>query len=119
MESAINAVVSAGYDADAIRSGLESLPQDLYDQSYAAVFTATPGVRTIITNLDGKIRNPFKLLHTSRHTRALYAKSYFGTGSQFRIAKAGTSRRRDLKQLRWLKDLTGEHRTLPEKILVL
>lgn len=84
-------------DADTIRRELESLPQEIYDQIYKEVFTAPAGKYCVIRKnqtqedrahligIAGEdyVPNDLKLLHISRPSRELYAKTYYGKGSEF------------------------------------
>lgn len=84
-----------------LRYGLESLPQELYNEIYTAVFTAAPGIRLINATNDRKTgfsiedlelsfshlpRGGFQLLHVSAATRALYATTFYGCDAVFEIS---------------------------------
>lgn len=102
-------------DSEQLRHGLESLPQELYDQIYNAVFTARPGVRQI-DGLLGTFRRDMKFLHVSSATRALYAKTYYGQGATFEVHGRFAWAQDELQQ--WLYLLPPDHRALLQRVTV-
>lgn len=92
---------------DDLRRGLESLPQELYDQILKATFTADLEPRDL-RNLEA-MRQNLKFLHISSSTRALYATTYYGSGAVFEFAQDhGAPRALKL----WLRSLPVSHRDL-------
>lgn len=100
-------------DFDSLRERLEQLPAELYDMVYVAVFTASPGVRNM-TNGDGVA---IKLLQISHNSRALYAQSYYGPGTDFVFTDdtAGCC----LTMLSWAQTLPTAHLSLVDRISVI
>lgn len=66
-------------DIDGLRDLLAQLPQELYDQIFNGIFTATPATRNLYTG-EGISSN---LLQVDRASRDVYAKSYYGPGNTF------------------------------------
>lgn len=74
-------------------SSTASLPQELFDKIYDLTFKLpAPGVREI----DEEYTPPV-MLQISTKTRAMFAKAYYGNGSQFRVKQAIAKK--------WLKSL--------------
>lgn len=108
--------IMPNFDADELRLGLESLPQELYDQIYNAVFTAPPGERNLSKrNKCNNIAEGLKLLQISHATREKYAASYFGDGGEFLIEDCwvGAS-----MFVAWLRSIAAAHRALLWKIII-
>lgn len=102
-----------------LRRGLESLPQELYDQIYKDVFTASPKVRHVGTiTTFGRIKfatedlNP---LHISQATRSLYAKTFYGHDAGFEVHLRKTWSEDVLK---WLSILPHSHIRLLRKFVI-
>lgn len=99
MDSTIAVYSKSVLGVDSIRRGLESLPQEIYDQIYKTVFTAPTGTycpirrngadsdraRAHLATITGEDynRNDLKLFHIDHASRELYAKTYYGEGSTF------------------------------------
>jgi hypothetical protein len=91
-----------------IRQGLSNLPQELYDQIYTEVFTATPSQ---VRKLDQSLRAlllPVKLMQISQTTRELYTTSFYSTSFEF-SGELET-------MLRWLASVPELHRSLIHKV---
>lgn len=91
-----------------IRQGLSSLPQELYDQIYTEVFTATINkVRKLDQSLQALLL-PVKLMQISQATRELYTISFYSTSFDY----SG-----ELETLlRWLASVPELHRSLIRKV---
>lgn len=63
---------------DNLNTRVQSLPAELFHEIYIHTFTASSSLRTI-----DKDYKPPHLLQVNRHSRALFAKSYYGSGSIF------------------------------------
>lgn len=108
-----------------LHSALDTLPQEIYDQIYEAVFTASPGNRDLTKYTDMPVLSylqDFKLLHISRETRALYAKSYYGNQSCFRIKSHSYNgvdfSHHTTRVHSWLKLLPEAHRALLHEVVM-
>lgn len=62
--------------AQGLRRGLETLPQELYDEIYNLTFSATPAARDLRVRGTAETRQNFKLLQVSSASRAVFASSY-------------------------------------------
>ncbi|CZT15459.1 uncharacterized protein RCC_01315 [Ramularia collo-cygni] len=104
--------MAASIDSADLRLLLEKLPQELYDMIYKDVFTATPCSRNPTTG-QGVNNN---MLQVSRHTRAEYAKTYYGPGAEFVF-----NHRDDpfsyVAMISWIETLPAEHVNLIDHIL--
>lgn len=104
-----------------LRSALESLPQELYDKIYVATFTARSGGR-VMNEPDKRVRMlHYKLLHISRASRELYARTYYGNGSTFGFFGEKYPGRPDILYdtsavAAWLKMLPEAHRALIHEV---
>lgn len=122
------------FDVETLRHGLVSLPQEVWDSIYNAVFTAPFGIyypaksKASKPDLDAlKIkgtyhRNDLGLLHIDRASRELYAESYYGQGNTFvfvtRIDGPGVKHTGGFCS-EWFEMLPIAHRKyLPKVILV-
>lgn len=108
--------------ANRLRTNLQTLSQEIYDMIYIEVFTAAPGMRDVtrIHDPDGahKYRHALKLLRVSPHSRALYAKSYYGPGAHFIFAHTSTVNYRTTFKT-WLKSLPLSGLHIPDRITTL
>lgn len=124
-------------DVEDIRRGLDKLPQELYDQIYIATFTAPTGTYCPIlprhtayfqgnryerfrANVN---RNDLKLLHISRESRDIFARSYYGPGSTFlfpMLSISDISIHGTLNDafIEWLEMLPSEHRGMLPRVLL-
>lgn len=99
-------------EVDKLRAGLETLPQELYDMIYNAVFTAAPGFRNLSKHHKKTYRRDFNLLHVSHHSRALFASSYYGNQSRFHFVHWMHYSHDTVRPHSWLAMLPGAHRAL-------
>lgn len=105
-----------------LRSTLETLPQEIYDQIFEAVFTAPPGTRDLTggSNHNAYLQD-FNLLRISRETRALYAKSYYGNQSCFYFKNHNSYMgwvHSTFRVRSWLKLLPEAHRALLQEVVM-
>lgn len=102
-------------DADSIRRALESLPQEIYDQIYVAVFTAPAGIRKINLDMSTEtMKQASSLLQVSSASRSIFAKSYYGCSD---IIVQGYKSSQHLQ--RWIKSLSKADHTLLQRVVVL
>ncbi|CZT24145.1 uncharacterized protein RCC_09862 [Ramularia collo-cygni] len=111
-------------DVDSIRRGLATIPQEIYDQIYTAVFTAPRGIRDMSSPCDkpataASVKSDYQLLHVSRSTRALYASTYYTSEFlfPFRIRDPGIFGI-SKAMIFWAQLLPKEHQLLINKITV-
>lgn len=103
-------------EADELQVRLDSLPQELYDQIFDAVFTAAPGERILSKrNKCSIIAEGLKLLRISRATREKYATTYFGHGAEFVLERCAVQQ---WVHENWYKSLAPAHMSLLQKVTV-
>lgn len=91
---------------EAIRTGLATLPQELYDQIYTDVFTAPSGQVRNINSRDLDLA--LKLLQISRNSRVLYAKSFYDAEFEYETDM--------YRFIDWLRTVHRSDRDLMRKI---
>lgn len=79
------------------------------------VFTATLGIRNFLTG-EGVVIN---LLQVDRTTRALFAESYYGRGSEFEFDATGVDPCFVNTMLSWVDTLGASHVSLIDRIVVI
>lgn len=115
-----------------LRTRLENLPQELYDEIYDLTFAAEPGIRYLDRFVPeglkkDKIRPLFRgpdsvhLLHVDRASRAKFAKSYYGgSGAVFMATshsdRHGRNRDGTRSCITWLLEVPESHREMIQDI---
>lgn len=117
-------------DSDALRKGMESLPQEICNLIYDEVFTAPRGVRKVFGTLEitpkillhgatihTHVKEHLHLLHVSRASRELFAKTFYD--ARFIVHHIIESPRpQNLAPfISWLKVLPAAHRDLIREII--
>ncbi|CZT15294.1 uncharacterized protein RCC_01158 [Ramularia collo-cygni] len=120
-----------------LKTDLNTLPQELYNQIHDEVFTATSGARRIVPGGSFAIKqnNPGSTLTRAHHhfirsstanthllqvssgTRAKYAETYFGNGAVFEFHTRGGSEGAALFR-RWLASIQDSHRSLINEVKI-